>query len=104
MEQFKEGLNSLSGLWERMHVASDVFRQIFTCEGQKKSISIAADLRAMTEVEYSPKGHNLRLLEEDTMYSWEILLQNCEGNSLLFPVVAYMRDSIILSTSTVRTL
>ena len=67
-------------------------RQIFTCEGQ--NTLIAADLRAMTEVEYSPKGHNIRLLEEDTMYSWEILLQNCEGNSLLFPVVAYMFDRI----------
>ena len=92
MEQFKEGLNSLYGLWERIQAAPDVFRQIFTCEGQKKLI--AADLRAMTEVEYSPKGHNLRLLEEDTMYSWEILLQNCEGNSLLFPVVAFMFDRI----------
>ena len=28
------------------------------------------------------------------MYSWEILLQNCEGNSLLFSVVAYMFDRI----------
>ena len=85
-------LNSLSGLWEIIQAAPDVFRQIFTCVGQKKLI--AADLRAMTEVEYSPKGHNLRLLEEDTMYSWEILLQNCEGNSLLFPVVAHMLNRI----------
>ncbi|XP_053374839.1 G2/M phase-specific E3 ubiquitin-protein ligase-like [Mercenaria mercenaria] len=77
--QFKEGVNELNNMWDLIQMYSHLFKQLFCYPAVplKKE-----DFDEMMEPTYSEPGSNMRSKEDDTMYSWELFLQDIQDGSL----------------------
>ena len=77
--QFKEGLgNMVIGIEQFPHL----FKPLFTQVGRRQLTR--ESLKDLTFVTLSTSGSNLRLQEEDTIFSWEVFLQECQGTLSFF--------------------
>ena len=95
--QFVEGLGPL---WEKVKrnpgTASELFIHSY------KPLTMA-DVKKLYIVEYSPQGSNNRIKEEDTVYSFEIFLQNCQGIHYHFKTsLIWFNVSILIKSSEIN--
>lgn len=76
MNQFIEGMNSCGRLWDTVKRHWKAFQKVFTHEeGPLTRLAF----RELFSVQWSDEGTNHRDAEEETMFSWEILLNTIEG-------------------------
>ena len=74
--QFREGLNSIGGLYEKIVSCPDCFRPLFTNEGE---VPLTFEiLKSVYKVNWSERGSNSRFWEEETIYAFESFLLECE--------------------------
>jgi len=68
-------------LWTLVRQHPVVMRSLFvSCDDAQLTFS---SFRQIYTVQYSEVGSNMREAEDDTIYSWEVFLQQCEGYALL---------------------
>ncbi|MCI4381193.1 hypothetical protein PGIGA_G00248760 [Pangasianodon gigas] len=72
INQFTEGLNSCGKLWDIVKTNWKDFLPIFTKTNKKISRS---SFRALFEISWSAEGTKRREEEEETIYSWELVLK-----------------------------
>ena len=77
VEQFCSGINKVSGLWDLIMKDPLPWEDAFC---KRRSVSKKFFIEEM-EIQYSPDGSNRRKEENETVYSWEIFLQDIEGKS-----------------------
>lgn len=71
--QFQEGLNIVCGLWQEIKRSPLTWMPLFC---HKKEPLSREQFSEMIEFIRSPDGSNKKIQEEDTIYSWEIFLQD----------------------------
>ncbi|XP_033113236.1 G2/M phase-specific E3 ubiquitin-protein ligase-like [Anneissia japonica] len=73
IQQFVEGLGAL---WTIVKDFPDTLMPLLTSVGKKP---MSRDvLKSIMKVRYSEEGSNLKLMEDDTIFCWEIFLKDCE--------------------------
>jgi hypothetical protein len=72
-DQFTEGA---AQLWPIVLQQPRLLQQLFV---SSKAITYN-QLKKLYKVEFSPAGSNKRMMEDDTMFSWECFLKECEGS------------------------
>ena len=77
VEQFCSGINRVGGLWDLIMKDPLPWEDAFC---KRRSVSKKFFIEEM-EIQYSPDGSNRRKEENETVYSWEIFLQDIEGKS-----------------------
>ena len=75
--QFCSGMNKVGGLWDLIMKDPLPWEDAFC---KRRSVSKKFFIEEM-EIQYSPDGSNRRKEENETVYSWEIFLQDIEGKS-----------------------
>ncbi|KAI9532706.1 hypothetical protein NQZ68_029272 [Dissostichus eleginoides] len=75
IDQFKKGVNSCGLLWETVASHWKAFLPHFT---HADGSLTRADFRSLFKVVWSDEGTNRREMEEDTMFSWECLLNSVQ--------------------------
>ncbi|XP_038071285.1 uncharacterized protein LOC119740149 [Patiria miniata] len=70
--QFTDGLGPL---WEDVKGSPKASASLFIYDDHPLSVDV---MRKLYKIEYSPPGSNNRNQEEDTIYCFEVFLQNCE--------------------------
>ena len=75
--QFQQGLGDL---WAEIKENPDVTKSLLVDGGPLDYVTF----RTFYSVEWSECGSNKRAAEEDTMFSWELFLQHCDGSRYLF--------------------
>ena len=73
MRQFIEGLGPL---WDLAQQNPRETKALFIHDPQPIT---AADFRKLYDISYSPEGANNRVLEEDTVYCWELFILTFAG-------------------------
>ena len=73
---FKLGLNDIGNLWELVKSNAELFKPLFC---QTHTILTKAIVDSLCQVVFSEQGSNLRAAEDETIYSWEVLLQDIQG-------------------------
>ncbi|XP_051983766.1 G2/M phase-specific E3 ubiquitin-protein ligase-like isoform X1 [Xyrauchen texanus] len=73
--QFKDGMNSCGNLWQIVEKNWKVFLPLFTNEQKELTRD---DFRALFTICWSEEGSNLREMEEDTIFCWELLLNSVQ--------------------------
>lgn len=76
IHQFTEGLNACGKLWDLVMNNWIAFLPLFT--NMQEPLSKAA-FKAIFSFNYSRRGSNHREAEEDTIFSWEMVLNMIEG-------------------------
>jgi len=76
VNQFTEGMNAFGNLWDLVRNNWIAFLPCFT---NMRSPLTKSSFKAIFKYEYSPRGTNHREKEEDTIYSWELVLNIIEG-------------------------
>ncbi|KAJ8364736.1 hypothetical protein SKAU_G00135670 [Synaphobranchus kaupii] len=73
--QFTDGINTFGKLWDLVKENWIAFLPLFTNmqEGMTKAV-----FKAIFSYNYSPQGTNHREAEEETIYSWELVLNMIE--------------------------
>ncbi|XP_062621828.1 uncharacterized protein LOC134283390 isoform X2 [Saccostrea cucullata] len=74
VEQFCSGMNKVGGLWDLIVKDPLPWEDVF-CTHRAVSKKFFID---EIEVQHSPEGSNRRKREEETVYAWEIFLQDIE--------------------------
>ncbi|MEQ2158334.1 hypothetical protein AMECASPLE_036482 [Ameca splendens] len=81
IEQFIDGFNSCGFLWETVKNSWRVFQKLFT-KGEELLLT-RAEFKALYDVNWSDIGSNGRDAEEDTMFSFQSILNTIAGTFLL---------------------
>ncbi|KAL7377198.1 hypothetical protein ABVT39_023665 [Epinephelus coioides] len=76
IQQFTEGMNSCGRLWDTVKRHWKAFQKVFT---QEQGPLTRSAFRALFKVQWSDEETNHRDAEEDTVFSWECLLNTIEG-------------------------
>lgn len=76
ISQFTEGLNSCGNLWDLIKTNWIDFLPFFNKTSERISRS---SFRALFKISWSPEGTKRREEEEETIYSWELVLKMIEG-------------------------
>ncbi|KAJ4934403.1 hypothetical protein JOQ06_007198, partial [Pogonophryne albipinna] len=75
VNQFTEGMNAFGKLWDLVRNNWIAFLHCFT---NMRTPLTKSSFKAIFKYEYSPRGTNHREKEEDTIYSWELVLNLIE--------------------------
>ncbi|KAJ4938542.1 hypothetical protein JOQ06_003155 [Pogonophryne albipinna] len=75
VNQFTEGMNAFGKLWDLVRNNWIAFLHCFT---NMRTPLTKSSFKAIFKYEYSPRGTNHREKEEDTIYSWELILNLIE--------------------------
>ncbi|KAJ4935254.1 hypothetical protein JOQ06_016790 [Pogonophryne albipinna] len=75
VNQFTEGMNAFGNLWDLVRNNWIAFLPCFT---NMRTPLTKSSFKAIFKYEYSPRGTNHREKEEDTIYSWELVLNLIE--------------------------
>ncbi|KAJ4938700.1 hypothetical protein JOQ06_003309 [Pogonophryne albipinna] len=75
VNQFTEGMNAFGKLWDLVRNNWIAFLPCFT---NMRTPLTKSSFKAIFKYEYSPRGTNHREKEEDTIYSWELVLNLIE--------------------------
>ncbi|KAK5918883.1 hypothetical protein CgunFtcFv8_022826 [Champsocephalus gunnari] len=75
VNQFTEGMNGFGNLWDLVRNNWIAFLPCFT---DMRTPLTKSSFKAIFKYEYSPRGTNHREKEEDTIYSWELVLNLIE--------------------------
>ncbi|MED6256394.1 hypothetical protein ATANTOWER_025181 [Ataeniobius toweri] len=75
IEQFIDGFNSCGVLWETVKTSWKTFQKLFTKGDEPLT---RAEFKALYDVNWSDKGSNRRDAEEETMFSFESILNTIE--------------------------
>ncbi|XP_034072357.1 uncharacterized protein LOC117546280 isoform X3 [Gymnodraco acuticeps] len=75
VNQFTEGMNAFGNLWDLVRNNWIAFVPCFT---NMRTPLTKSSFKAILKYEYSPRGTNHREKEEDTIYSWELVLNLIE--------------------------
>ena len=75
VEQFKEGAGYL---WTVARANNSAARPLFVQCGSALTFD---SFQRLYDVQYSDAGSNHQFAEDNTIYTWELFLQKCEGNS-----------------------
>lgn len=78
INQFKTGMDDVAGFWQLVAANSTQFKTLFChqCLSLNKE-----QFQSLFKINFSEEGSNKRFFEEETMYSWELFLQDvCDGN------------------------
>ena len=78
IEDFKKGLNVVCGLWDRLTENPSKWKEVMC---HRSSPLDKGTFLNLLEIEWSPVGSNKKIQEDDTIYCWEVFLQDVEGNS-----------------------
>ncbi|XP_046856273.1 uncharacterized protein LOC124449400 isoform X2 [Xenia sp. Carnegie-2017] len=81
IEQFKMGINDVGGLLDTIKTHSHEFKPLFTELPKKFS---RESFKAIYEIEWSLKGSNNRIKEDEAIYCWEIFLNKIEDNEMFY--------------------
>ena len=82
MNQFKEGLNSLGNLWTLVLANQEICMPLFVYREEKLT---AAIIKNLTKINWTESDRpDLKLLEEDSIYCWELFLQHCESKCNIY--------------------
>lgn len=76
IHQFTDGMNAYGKLWDLVMDNWIAFLPLFT--NMQEPLSKAA-FKAIFRYNYSTRGSNHREAEEDTIFSWEMVLNMIEG-------------------------
>ena len=75
--QFTEGLSDVGGMWEIIKTNAEEFEPLF-CHLPKRTCKEEMD--KLIRYDFSEEGSNAKVLEDDdTVYAWELFLQESEG-------------------------
>jgi len=77
--QFAEGMNAVGGLWGTVCSNKELFEPQF-CHNPPPLDK--ASFEALFTVDYSEEGSSRRQLEADTIYAWEVFLQDVADGSV----------------------
>lgn len=73
INQFKMGMDDVAGFWQLVAANSTQFKTLF-CH---KCLSLNKEqFQSLFKINFSEEGSNKRSFEEETMYSWELFLQD----------------------------
>lgn len=98
IHQFTEGMNAYGKLWDLVKKNWIAFLPLFT--NMQEPLSKAA-FKAILTYNYSDRGTNNRQTEEDTIYSWEMVLNMIEGN-LIKPLLQKLLNTLHKQNGTLR--
>ena len=74
VEQFREGMGDL---WDLVIGHPDTFRPVFVSDQQNLTF---LSFRSLYDVDYADQHTRRRDEENETMYQWDLFLQDCFGN------------------------
>ncbi|XP_052819680.1 G2/M phase-specific E3 ubiquitin-protein ligase-like [Mya arenaria] len=77
--EFTRGLNDVGHLWEVVTRHRELFKPIF-CH---KPTGLTKDVvYGLCKIEFSEPGSNARKMEDETIYSWEVVLQDIQDENV----------------------
>ena len=76
INQIKDGMNDVGGMWDLIRDNSTLFCPLFC---QVQSPLRKEDMDNITHYNFSEVGSNAKKLEDESVYAWEVFLQEVEG-------------------------
>jgi hypothetical protein len=76
IQQFTRGIDSLGTLWQTVKENAAKFKPLLCTAPQALD---KAQFERLCVYDRSPEGSNNRIAEEQSIYSWEMFLQDIEG-------------------------